>query len=140
MQHRLVTAISAFMAVGRRYTVDIKLHSMGSEQILVQIDESSKDDFIKQWRAAAYAVIPTVASFFNMSTQSRIKASACGTPANEVVTLSLVEECALSHLDRHAYNMMKYATEVHLHEYDCETFAAIAELVRAVNVPMKFED
>ena len=122
-------AISGFMAVGRRYTLDIKLHSISHETVLVQIDTSSFDDFIHAWEESRVDIIYCVNAFFGMV--FTIGAGPNGCPVHLYDTD--FKDVPVLGKDFEAMINLRYALDTNSHEFATETFAAIAAFVRSVN-------
>lgn len=127
-----VHSISGFLAVGKRYSVDIKLHGMGISTVLAQIDEPSLEGFITQWTSAQADIVRCVNAFFGSTLQARIP-SANGHPVTVSIDDRLQTDYMLSE-DRHALYMLNYAMNIETHESMFETLGAIAQFVRTVNV------
>jgi hypothetical protein len=116
-------SISAFMAIGRRYSVDIKLHGMGTSVVLIQIDVPSYDEFIDGWKAANADFIRTVNAFFDIHL----------TNSHSMNTLAVKTEEGMIARDRKALEMSSYAINTRNHESSFETLQCIAEFVNFVS-------
>lgn len=123
MQNFSSDCFSAFLAVGRRYSVDIKLHGMGISTTLVQIDELSYDNFIDGWEKAKADLIRTVNAFFNIHM----------TDSHNMNVLAVKTETNMLARDRRALELLSYAISTRQHETSFETLQSIAEFVNSVN-------
>jgi hypothetical protein len=111
------------MAIGRRYSVDIKLHGIGTSTTLIQIDVPSYDEFIDGWKAANADFIRTVNAFFDIHL----------TNSHNMNTLAVKTEEGMIARDRTALEMLSYAINTRNHESSFETLQSIAEFVNFVN-------
>lgn len=138
MSNFSIDTISAFMAIGKRWTLDVKFHSFGRSTVAIQIDELSFDEFMDQWEKALPDLVRSVNAFFGET----LVATAYPDEGYDVAPSGTARNLAGKD-----YLALANLLDALDHELNvrAETFAAIAEFVNSchtkdVEIIEKFGD